>query len=263
MKSGVLIFAYNNEHIDYIKMAEWSAKNIHRHLDLPVCLVSNKPIVSNSFEKVIVIDVNGVDVRHFSDYGETVTWYNGNRSDVYDITPWDKTLVLDADYVVASSQLKMLFDMNQDFIAHKTAYDITGLNDFTGLNNFGRHKMPMWWATVMLFQKNTTSKLIFDSMKMVRDNWRHYLNLYAISNDTYRNDYALSIALGIVNGHDINYPSIPWGLASLTPEHVLTQMDVDKYRVDFLTTDQKPKWIMINQDFHAMGKKHLGDIIVK
>ena len=171
--------------------------------------------------------------------------------------------MLDADYVVASSQLKMLFDMNQDFIAHKTAYDITGLNDFTGLNNFGRHKMPMWWATVMLFQKNTTSKLIFDSMKMVRDNWRHYLNLYAISNDTYRNDYALSIALGIVNGHDINYPSIPWGLASLTPEHVLTQMDVDKYRVDFLTTDQKPKWIIINQDFHAMGKKHLGDIIVK
>jgi hypothetical protein len=55
--------------------------------------------------------------------------------------------------------------------------------------------------------------------------------------------------------------TIPGTLASLTPEHRLTQLDADSYRVDFLTPDKKPRWIMLTQDFHAMGKQQLGAIV--
>ena len=41
MTRGVLIFAFNNEHTDYVRMAAWCAKRIHRHLDLPVSVVTN------------------------------------------------------------------------------------------------------------------------------------------------------------------------------------------------------------------------------
>ena len=41
MTTGVLIFAFNNEHIDYLAMANWSAQNIRRHLNLPVAVVTN------------------------------------------------------------------------------------------------------------------------------------------------------------------------------------------------------------------------------
>jgi hypothetical protein len=170
--------------------------------------------------------------------------------------------VLDADYVVASNQLKILLNSNQDFLAHGRAYDITGLNDFEGLNYFGDYCMPMSWATVMMFHKSQQASLIFDTMRMIRNNWKHYKNLYKNNSPAFRNDHALSIALGVVNGHTLDYDSIPWGLASLTPEHKLTQIDQDHYRVDFVTADNKPRWITIqNQDFHAMGKKHLGDIV--
>jgi hypothetical protein len=99
-------------------------------------------------------------------------------------------------------------------------------------------------------------------MAMIRDNWTHYRNIYKNSNGTYRNDHALSIALGVANGHTLNHAGIPWNLASLTPDHQLTQLAPDHYRVDFLTADQKPRWIELhNQDFHAMGKKSLGDIV--
>ena len=152
--------------------------------------------------------------------------------------------------------------MNENFIAHKTAYDVVNQDNFDELNNFGNYNMPMWWATVMMFRRSKEAEMIFDCMTMIKDNWQHYRNLYSINKPTYRNDFALSIALGIVNGHQLDHKSIPWNLASITPAHKLTQISEDKYRVEFLTAEQKPRYITLKQDFHAMGKKHLGDIIV-
>jgi len=246
MTTGALIFARNNEQIDYEAMARWSAKNIERHLGIPTHIVTD--------------DASNDNTRYFTDVGN-VTWHNHNRMDAYRLTPWDRTLVLDADYVVASNQLQSVLEVDQDFLAHRWAYDVTGCNNFEGLNYFGANRMPMWWATVMMFRRSKQAELIFDSMQMIRDNWTHYRNLYKNSTPNYRNDHALSIALGIVNGHTIDHAGIPWALASLTPEHRLTQLDRDRYRVDFINTENKPRWIELRQDFHAMGKQQLGAIV--
>jgi hypothetical protein len=246
MTTGALIFARNNEQIDYEAMARWSAKNIERHLGIPTHIVTD--------------DAPSDNARHFTDVGN-VTWHNHNRMDAYRLSPWDRTLVLDADYVVASNQLQSVLEIDQDFLAHRWAYDVTGCNNFEGLNSFGSNRMPMWWATVMMFRRSKHAKLIFDSMQMIRDNWTHYRNLYKNTNATYRNDHALSIALGMVNGHTLQHTGIPWALASLTPEHKLTQLDQDCYRVDFINTENRARWITLQQDFHAMGKKSLGEIV--
>jgi hypothetical protein len=247
MTTGALIFARNNEQIDYEAMARWSAKNIERHLGIPTHIVTDNSAPSTN-------------ARHFTDVG-AVTWHNLNRMDAYQLSPWDRTLVLDADYVVASNQLQAVLEVDQDFLAHRWAYDVTGCNTFEGLNYFGNNCMPMWWATVMMFRKSKQAKLIFDSMQMIRDNWTHYRNLYKNTNATYRNDHALSIALGIVNGHTLDHAGIPWALASLTTEHQLTQLNPDRYRVDFIDAENRAKWITLTQDFHAMGKQQLGAIV--
>jgi len=246
MTTGALIFARNNEQIDYEAMACWSARNIERHLRIPTHIVTD--------------DTPSTNTRHFTDVGN-VTWYNHNRMDAYWLSPWDRTLVLDADYVVASNQLQVVLDADQDFLAHRWAYDVTGCNDFEGLNSFGNNRMPMWWATVMMFRRSKQAELIFNSMQMIRDNWTHYRNLYKNTTTTYRNDHALSIALGIVNGHTLDHNGIPWSLASLTPEHQLIQLDQDRYRVNFVNSENKPQWIELRQDFHAMGKQQLGAIV--
>lgn len=261
MSTGALIFAFNNESIDYVAMAEWSAKNIQRHLGIPVSIVTDTEVDSTAFDQVIYTAIdNSTNTRHFSDVG-TVTWHNLNRMDAYLLTPYNQTLVLDADYVVASDQLKLVLDSQEDFMCHRTAYDVTNLQTFADLNVFGQHQFPMWWATVMMFRTSERARLIFESMSMIRDNWTHYRNLYANSRSTYRNDHALSIALNIENGHTLQTTDIPWGLASLTPEHRLTQLESDRYRVDYVTADKKPRWIELNTDFHAMGKQQLGDIV--
>jgi hypothetical protein len=262
MTIGAVIFAYNNEHFDYVAMADWSARNIRRHLGIPVCLITDHEPAQGTFDHVISTGIpSGSNARHFSDVGH-VTWHNLNRMSVYDLTPWDQTLVLDADYVVASDQLKAVLACQENFVCHKDAYDITGKDTFEGLNVFGSHRMPMWWATVMMFRRSQQAELIFDAMAMIRNHWTHYRRLYSNSYSTYRNDHALSIALGIETGHTLETTDIPWNLASLTPEHRLTQLAQDHYRVDYVDSQNRPRWLEIhNQDFHAMGKQQLGDIV--
>jgi len=247
MTTGVVIFARNNEHTDYVAMAQWSAGNIRRHLGIDTHIITDNTRQDSGS-------------RHFADAG-TVTWHNTNRMDAYRLSPWDRTLVLDADYVVASDQLRSVLDSDQDFLAHRWAYDVTACNNIEGLNYFGDVRMPQWWATVMVFNKSKQAELIFDTMGMIRDNWTHYRNIYKISNATYRNDHAMSIALLVVNGHTLNHAGIPWQLATLTPEHKLTQLAEDQYRVDFVNSEGKSRWIELTQDFHAMGKQQLENII--
>jgi polyphosphate kinase len=106
MTTGALIFAHNNEHTDYVSMARWSARNIERHLDIPVHIVTEK-------------DNSDGNARWFDDYQSHVEWHNQSRVTAYDISPWDRTLLLDADYVVASDQLKTILDAPQDFLCHR------------------------------------------------------------------------------------------------------------------------------------------------
>ena len=247
MTTGALIFARNNEHTDYVAMAQWSTKNIERHLGIETHIITEDTRTDSGS-------------RHFANVG-TVSWHNTNRMDAYRLSSWDRTLVLDADYVVASDQLRGVLDSDVDFLAHRWAYDVTGCNTFEGLNWFGDVGMPQWWATVMVFRRSRQAELIFDTMAMIRDNWTHYKNIYKNNAHTYRNDHALSIALLIVNGHTLDHPGIPWQLATLTPEHDLTQLDLDRYRVDFVNGQGQRRWTELRQDFHAMGKRQLGDIV--
>jgi hypothetical protein len=263
MRTGALIFAFNNQQIDYVSMAAWSAERIHRHLGIPVCVVTDAeiPADTNVFDHVVQLESSDTQLRHFSDFQTQAVWHNSSRVTAYDLSPWDQTLVLDADYVVASNQLAMLFKNHNEFMSHKTAIEVSGNYSFEDNNRFGQVKFPMLWATVMLFKKNTTSKLIFDSMKMIKQNWDHYRNVYKVTEKTYRNDFALSIASNLVQGHTLWSTDIPWKLITVTPDSQLTQCDQDQFRVDYKDSQGRARWITLSQDFHAMGKQSLERII--
>ena len=265
MTTGALIFAFNNEKTDYVAMARWSAQNIRRHLDIPVAIVTDAdpadPRVSG-FDQVITAHATSGGTRWFEDYQSTVTWHNAGRVDAYNLSPWDHTLVLDADYVVCSDVLNRLWDIDSDFLCHRKAWDTKTGHALDGLNTFGQTKMPMWWATVMCFKKTNFSQYVFDAMTMVRENWQHYRDLYQFDRATYRNDFALSIALGIVSGHTNRVDEIPWSLASVLPDTELEQLDQDYFSIKYKSSNNVLRTVGISgTDLHAMGKKHLENII--
>lgn len=263
MTKGVVLFAFDNEAFSYRRMAAWSAARIQKHLDLPVTLITDLETNDPVFDREIVIDNSTSGSRYFSDADMTAAWHNHSRSQVLTVTPYDQTLLLDVDYVVSSDQLLAVFDTDQDFLCHDGAWDVTGVTDYSGLNNFGRNRMPMSWATVMYFRRSQTAEMIFDLMSMVRDHWSHYRDLFGLpARNTFRNDHALSIALNIVRGHRPSGPSIPWALASVDPHHRVSQIAYDQFRIDFVNADHKSRYIIVQgQDLHVMGKKDLGEII--
>jgi hypothetical protein len=264
MTTGALIFAFNNEQTDYVAMARWCARNIRRHLNIPVAVVTGRAGTSTveGFDHVIYADPKAGGTRYFQDYDATVTWHNAGRVDAYSLSPWDRTLVLDADYVVASPALRNVINTDRDFMCYRWATDMTTGRELAALNTFGRYQMPMRWATVMMFRRSNTAQYIFDCMQMIQDNWQHYRDLYAIDKSTYRNDFALSIALGIVSGHTNHVSDIPWPMMSVMPNHTLKQVDADSYEITFVDADQKPQTVgWTGFDFHAMGKRHLENIV--
>lgn len=264
MKTGALIFAHKNNIYDYVRMAEWAAENVKRHLQIPITLITDSTVevTTNIFDKIIYVDAKQGSRRHFTDVNKTDLWYNDTRVLSYDISPYDRTLVIDSDYVVASPVLSLLLKSSIDFLCHKKAQAI-GLNTDWTANYFGRNQFPMSWATVMIFSKTSSVKFIFDSMKMVQKNWQHYKDLYRIGKMHYRNDYALSIALGLYTGHTQIFSSIPWNLITALPEHkIKTLGELDHYQVEYTNQKGKSYYIDLNcKDFHAMCKHSLGELI--
>jgi len=265
MTTGALIFAFNNEQTDYVSIAAWSARNIRRHLGIPVAVVTDSAdhdLVHSEFDCVIEAPAESGGTRHFDDYGQSVTWHNAARTNAYNLTPWDRTLVLDADYVVASNSLQTLFNADCDFLCHKNAWNMATGHSLDNLNSFGDYNFPMWWATVMLFRRSTTAEYIFGTMEMIKQNWQHYRDLYSSHNRTYRNDFALSIALGIMSGHTMRVDAIPWDLASTLPEHTVGKLEQDYYQVDYTMPNGVRQYISVyGTDMHVMGKQSLEKIV--
>jgi hypothetical protein len=261
LTQGVLIFAFNNEATDYLAMAAWSARNIRRHLDLPVAVVTDTPEAAahHKFAHIIATVPDTGGSRHFADYGTTVTWHNAGRVNAYELSPFEQTLVLDADYVVASNSLLDVLKLPQQFAAFQDAFDPSSMSN---LETFGEYRMPMWWATVMMFRRGNVSQYIFDSMQMIRANWQHYRDLYGIHQSNYRNDYALSIALGLVAGAEQAVHTIFRPMLNVLPEHRLTCVEPDSYEIEYTNAEGKLKTMSWQGlDFHAMCKKYLEAIV--
>jgi len=264
MKTGALLFAYNTDDTDYLKIAEFSAKNIKRWLNIPTTVVTDVEYKSPVFDKIITNTNTKSSKRYFDDRKSVVEWRNSGRCCAYDLSPYDQTLLLDVDYIVASDQLQTVLDTSYEFICPDSAIEVSGTK---GDNpTFGKFNMKMFWATVIMFRKTKQSRIIFELIKMIENNFGHYANLYGFPETLYRNDYALSIALSIVSGHlETKNHSMPWPMINIHPEHDVKKIDTDCFEVTYKKTTRTREKLMRNkiknQDIHVMGKSSLEKII--
>ena len=260
MNAGVLLFAFNNSTVNYVNLAKWSAARISTHLDLPVSLVTDRSIDDDCFDHVIVCeDCRSANTRYYTDLQKSDQWHNKKRSSAYELSPYDWTIVLDVDYVVSGDQLALLLQDPRDFVCHTSAINVPG---HTSNDVFGTYNMPMAWATVMRFNRSPRTELLFDLYQMVETNYSHYANIYGFDTRTYRNDYALSIALHLYSGQCVNCWntefSIPWSLLNVDP---LCDVEIDQTRCEITYVDpnstQRRKTIIKDADLHMLGKQQL------
>ena len=263
MSKGVLYFAFNNDRVDYVAQAVWNAHRVKRHLGVGVSLVTDKaskPKDTSMFDTVFVTESKSGGTRKYDHMNadSSAEWKNTGRCNAYNLSPYDQTIVLDTDYIVNSNQLACLFDSNQDFLCHREVLDVTDRRNFASDTRFGLTEFPMWWATVSYFRRSDIAEQIFYIWKMVQDNWYHYSRLLKFSQDIFRNDYAISIAVNTVYGHIPDaVPSIPWPLATAFYDVYLNQLDEDRFQMNYVRMGEKQqhqRMILDNQDLHVMNK---------
>ena len=246
MTRGVLIYAFNNGDIDYFAMAKWSQKRIKRLLGLDTTIISNSEQASSG------------GTRTFND--KRSQWLNASRCNAWEDSPYDETIVLDADYIVNSDTLLKLFDTKQDFLIHQTVSDVTAQNQFVGQESFGELHFPQSWATVFYFNRAEDNQLIFDTVRMIKENYQHYANLYKFPRQPFRNDYAFSIALAALAGHrTTDEYRIPWPLTTST-HNVDVTVEGNKIHLQYDKNNKPQRLTIKDQDLHVLNKHTLGDI---
>ena len=264
MNKGALVFAFNTKYHDYVNMALWQCHRIKRWLDIPVTLVTDSPTHHDAWDKVIVISPSKTQARRwFPDIDQSVVWNNLDRCEALALTPYDRTLLIDADYVVSSDVLGDVLDHGPDLWCYQKCFDAASGTMLRNLNTYGNHSIPMAWCTVLCFNKSNLTNYLFDCWRMVRQHWQHYRDIYCIQDTLYRNDHALTIALNMVNGHIITNLCNDHNMCAVLPGvDIQAGEDQDTFRLEYIDDHGRHRYqILKQQDFHAMGKQSLWKLI--
>ena len=226
------MFAHNNEEIDYFRMAAINALLIQKNMGLhknaiTVITDSNtlehaeKTLTKKFIKKAIGnIIINEKDIafkqsnlRAYKDTSHrstTLPFYNKNRADAYDLSPYAETILIDADYLILSDALNSCWNHNNDIMMNHDYHDIMISREFSSLDRLNPLGISMYWATVVYFKKTPYAQTLFDIVKHVRQHRTYYSNLYQWTGNIYRNDYSFSIAAHMVGGFtDTEIPQLP------------------------------------------------------
>ena len=265
MSRGALLFAFNAKY-DYYAMAVATAKRINHFLGIPVTVVTDESsipeISSYTFDKTIVIAADKNNIR------DHAIWINKGRYQAYELSPYDETLLLDTDYMINSDKLMKTFDMCDDFCCHDTTSFL--MHPGVPQEVLSVYSFNTLWATVVTFKKTPRAKQIFECLEMVQKNYDHYANIHNFVGGIFRNDYALSIALRIVNGHTTNKQDIiPWNLVHVGKNTSIFRNSAEPFNTKFTVMFDnwqrgkiRKEYITISDtDFHCMNKQNFMELI--
>ena len=209
MSNGVLCFAHNNGKIDYLKQAIFLAKRVKKYLNLPTTVVTSTPKDLTAkdkkiFDSVIEVEDQNSNLKRYYNgtlHHHQLVFKNASRSNSYDLTPYENTIVLDTDYIICNDTLLNCFNQTQNFLIYDKATDLCDwrkLEEFDYIKDTG---IKFYWATCFFFTKNSETKLFFNLLQHIQKNYEHYRKVYNLDK-TFRNDHLFSIGIHMMNGFE-------------------------------------------------------------
>ena len=230
---GVVLFAFNTSTVDYELIAERASKLITHTLNLPV---------------TVITEMIGTQTNTRSGYAHGTQWFNGDRYRAHELSPYDETLLLDSDYLVLDNALLKILDTTIDYNI------MTNNQNFvqTMTGNMGELSLNYVWATAIAFKKTTKSKMLFDLVGRVQNNYGYYCKLYNIRSSNFRNDYAFAIADNIINGYTAS-PGIPWTM--LTVDKTVKALEIKNNNI--IVREDDVAHVIPQQSLHIMDKAYL------
>lgn len=277
MTNGALIFAYNNSDVDYIKIANFAATRVKQFLDVPVTLVTNgKEWLASQYPNhvfdTVIEDLEESELQNKKEFydgsltSKKLPWKNESRYKSYELTPYDKTLVIDSDYILNSNILKIAFKRDELFQIYKDSVDLSGWRDTTYFKRINPYSIPFYWATTFVFQKDPIVEAFFDLVNFIKSNWLYFRILYNMGSTMFRNDFAFSIAIHIMNGKTNGEFATPLPGSMTYVQDTDVLIDMDDVSMKFLVEKQNHlgEYLAAKTngiDVHVMNKMSLSRII--
>lgn len=275
---GAVIFAQNNSSIDYVKLAIFASTRIKTFLNIPVSIITDSadwmlktyPKESKIFDQIIKIEnVSTPNQKRFNDgtlSSKFLEWKNLSRNSVYDLTPYDKTLVIDSDYIINSSVLTNALNSDHSFQIYKDCFSLSSWRGTTEFTRINQYSIPFYWATTFIFEKTIEVKYFFTVVEHIKTNWQYFRTLYSIEVPTFRNDFAFSIAIHLMNSKTSGMfaQQLPGKMFYISDRDLL--ISLDDVKMKFLI--EKENYLgeytaasMNNTDVHIMNKLSLSRFI--
>jgi len=234
---GIVVFATNTETTDYIGIAERSLKLANHFLNLPCTLITDASQES------------WINNRYDVDQCKFVEWKNIGRHTAYQHSPYDETIVIDADYIIQDNSLNAIFELEWDYLLQRKSHAVTH-----ELHNvMGPYSLPFVWATVFAFRRTDKAQLFFNLVDRVQKNYAYYRDLFNLQQRNYRNDYAFAIADIIINGFDFCTHRIPGSM--LTVDKRISRINVKDN--SYIIRDTEKAYVIPRTNLHILSKQYL------
>lgn len=247
---GVVFFAFDSPTTKYTDIAIQNARLIKKHLKLPVTLITDSTCKFESiFDKVITLSYEESNFRSLTK-DSIVEWKNLKRHTAYELSPYDETLVLDVDYLILDNSFLQIFDTVVDYKLFYKAHT----PNFKEMGPMGPNSLPFIWATAIFFKKTEKTKNLFFLVQRIEQNWNYYRKLYKISQVSYRNDYAFTIANLLLNGYQYDQHHALHQSMLLIDNTVLK---LEHKRNSILIRYESVVDVVIRQNLHILDKQFL------
>lgn len=230
---GVIILAKSTKTCDYVEIANRSKKFVEQNLKLPVTIICPEEDRSTTNKTKSI----------------PTEWKNFFRWISYQQSPYDTTIVLDADYIALTNSLSKFIDGNYDYRLLKHSLTPSGpMESFMG-ERAKRHL----WATVIVFKKTNKTQLLFEIVQRVEENWKYYSRLFKLDPYSFRNDFAFTIADLILNGYQIGQHNLPHSILTI----VDSIKSLRKFKSFIHLRTENKNLVLPHQDLHLMDKNFL------
>ncbi len=173
MNRGYLVMAQGSL---YGKQAEYLADSIKSSQTQinSISVITDQPLSKNLFDNIITIE---------NDLAADSIWKIENRVQFYDLTPYDETVILDADMLFLSdvSHWWNFLEKYELLLTNKVkTYRgdwVSGPNPYR--TTFVHNELPNVYSAFTYFKKTDLSKQFFQLVKEIILNWDNWVYLFA------------------------------------------------------------------------------------
>ena len=182
MNKGFVILAQNTKTVDYVACAEQLEKSIKR------CMPNS--------------NVTIITELPYGDLAPDSDWKLINDWQVYDASPYEYTIKLEADMIIPQS-----IEHWWDVLSHRDIVVCSSIRDYKGeLSNIrvyrqfiDNNNLPDVYNAITYFKKSDTAKQFFEIVRNVFENWADWKNILRCNvNEEATTDWAYSIACHII-----------------------------------------------------------------